>query len=349
MAVGASENDECKSCCDIIQRADDGMASPSAASATRSLGLLLVDGFALLSYAAVVEPFRAANNLADAELYRWVHVAVGGGAARASNGAAILADGKVGEALDCDLLFVFAGGDPTSFDDAATFAWLRQLAARGVGLAGVSGGPYLLARAGLLDGRRATVHWEHAAGFREDFPAVALEDGLYVVDGRRMTCAGGTAGLDLAIALIERDQGPGLAGRVGEWFIRTESRRAERSQRPTLRDRYGVRHEGTLRALAAMEAAVEDPLSREALAARAGVSVRQLERQFRTHLDATVAGIYLRIRLERASQLLRTTGLSVTDVAVACGFASSSHFARVFRHAFGHAPGAGRNRPGGGS
>jgi transcriptional regulator GlxA family with amidase domain len=308
----------------------------------RSLGLLLVDGFALLSYAAVIEPFRAANNLAGAELYSWTHVSVGGEPARASNGAAILADAKVGEALACDLLFVFAGGDPTTFDDAATFAWLRQLAGRGVGLAGVSGGPYLLARAGVLEGRRATIHWEHAAAFREDFPGLALEDGLYVIDGRRMTCAGGAAGLDLAIELIERDQGHGLAGRVGEWFIRTESRRAERSQRLSLRDRYGVRHDGTLRALAAMEAAVEEPLSRDQLAARAGVSVRQLERLFRSHLKGTVAGIYLRIRLEQASQLLRTTGLPVTDVAVACGFASASHFARVFRRAFGQAPGASR-------
>lgn len=313
-----------------------------ATSGPRSLGLLLVDGFALLSYAAVVEPFRAANSLAGAELYRWTHVAVGGEAARASNGAAILAGARVGEALDCDLLIVFAGGDPTRFDDAATFAWLRQLAARGVGLAGVSGGPYLLARAGLLDGRRATVHWEHAAAFREDFPGVALEDGLYVIDGRRMTCAGGTAGLDLAVELIERDQGRVLADRVGEWFIRTESRRAGRSQRLSLRDRYGVRHDGTLRALAAMEGAVEEPLGRDALAARAGVSVRQLERLFRTHLKGTVAATYLRIRLEQASQLLRTTSLSVTDVAVACGFASGSHFARVFRRAFGHAPGVGR-------
>jgi transcriptional regulator GlxA family with amidase domain len=314
-----------------------------ATSAPRSLGLLLVDGFALLSYAAVIEPFRAANSLAGAELYRWTHICVGGEAARASNGAAILADAKVGEALDCDLLFVFAGGDPTTFEDAATFAWLRQLAGRGVGLAGVSGGPYLLARAGLLEGRRATIHWEHAAAFREDFPDLTLEDGLYVIDGRRMTCAGGTAGLDLAIELIEREQGQALANRVGEWFIRTESRRAERSQRLSLRDRYGVRHDGTLRALAAMEGAVEDPLSREAIAARAGVSVRQLERLFRAHLKGTVAGIYLRIRLEQASQLLRTTGLSVTDVAVASGFASGGHFARVFRRAFGHAPSVGRH------
>lgn len=308
----------------------------------RRLGLLLVDGFALMSYAALIEPFRAANSLAGEALYSWAHVSVGPGRARASNGATLLSDQQVGAALDCDILFVFAGGDPTTFADGATFGWLRQLAGRGVSLAGVSGGPYLLARAGLLEGHRATIHWEHAAVFREDFPDVALETGLYVIDRRRMTCAGGAAGLDFALELIERDHGHALASRVGEWFIRTEPRRAERPQRLSLRERYGVRHDGALRALAAMEAAVEEPLARQALSQIAGVSVRQLERLFRSQLNATVAEVYLRIRLEQADRLLRTTGLSVTAVAVACGFASSSHFARVFRRAFGRAPGADR-------
>ena len=308
----------------------------------RKLGLLLVDGFALLSYAALIEPFRAANSLAGQALYSWVHVSVGPDSAQASNGAAILSDQSVGEALDCDILFVFAGGDPSTFEDGGAFGWMRRLAARGASVAGVSGGPYLLARAGLLDGYRATIHWEHAAAFREAFPALALESGLYVIDRRRMTCAGGTAGLDLALELIERDHGHALASRVGEWFIRTEPRRAERPQRLSLRERYGVRHDGALRALAAMEAAVEEPLARQTLSEIAGISVRQLERLFRSQLKSTVAQVYLRIRLEQAERLIRTTGLSVTDVAVACGFASGSHFARVYRDAFGHAPGADR-------
>jgi transcriptional regulator GlxA family with amidase domain len=314
----------------------------SACLRHRRLGLLLVDGFALMSYAAVIEPFRAANALAGETLYSWTHVSVGAETAHASNGATILTDLRADEPLECDILFVFAGGDPRTFADPAVFAWLRRLAARGASLAGVSGGPYLLARAGLLAGHRATIHWEHAAAFREDFPAVVSETGLYVIDRRRMTCAGGTAGLDLALELIERDHGHALSSRVGEWFIRTEPRRAERPQRLSLRERYGVRHDGALRALAAMEAAVEEPLARASLAATAGVSVRQLERLFRVQLKATVAEVYMRIRLEHAERLLRTTGLSVTGVAVACGFASGSHFARVYRKTFGRAPAADR-------
>jgi len=301
-------------------------------------GLLLVDGFALMSYASVLEPLRAANVLSERELYRWVHISVDGQPARASNGASILADGKVGDPTDCDTLFVFAAGDPSTFDDTATFAWLRRLANQGVRMAGVSGGPFLLARAGLLDGRRATIHWEHRPAFAEAFPEVILEAGLYVIDRRRMTCAGGTAGLDLAIEQIERDHGRALAVRVGEWFIRPEPRAPDLPQRAGLSDRYGVTSGRVLKALAHMEDSVEEPASRTALAGIAGVSARQLERLFATHLGATVGGVYLKIRLAKADLLLRRTAMPVTQVAVACGFQSPSHFSRAFRAHFAVTP-----------
>jgi transcriptional regulator GlxA family with amidase domain len=304
----------------------------------RAFGLLLVDGFALMSYASVMEPFRAANVLAGRELYRWSHISIDGRPVRASNGANILADQTVGQPLACDTLFVFAAGDPAAFDDAATFAWLRRLAGGAVRLAGVSGGPFLLARAGLLDGHRATIHWEHQSAFAEAFPQVMIEPGLYVIDRRRVTCAGGTAGLDLAIELIEREHGRDLAAQVGEWFIRTEQRSADEPQRPSLRQRYGVANDRVLKVLAHMEAYVEEPASRHALARVAGVSLRQLERLFAAHLGDSVNGVHLKIRLAQADQLLRATGMSVTEVGVACGFQSASHFSRTFAAHFGAAP-----------
>ncbi|WP_174273104.1 GlxA family transcriptional regulator [Sphingomonas bacterium] len=304
----------------------------------RKIGLLLVNGFALMSYASIIEPFRAANKLAGRELYRWTHVSLAGSPAVASNGASIVASAKVGDALACDTLFVFAAGDPSSFCDAATFAWLRQLSSRGVTLAGVSGGPFLLARAGLLGGYRATIHWEHEPALREAFPFLDLDASLYVIDRQRLTCAGGTAGLDLAIELIERDHGHALAAGVGDWFIRTSARRADRSQRLGLAERYRVNHEGVLQALAAMHTHAEDPLDRPTLAATAGVSIRQLERLFLRYVGETVGKTYLRIRLDHADQLLRTTGLSVTAVAVSSGFAGSSQFSRAFRRQFGYPP-----------
>lgn len=309
---------------------------------TRTLGLLMVDGFALMSYASVIEPYRAANVLAGRELYRWTHVSTGGATSTASNGASILAEQTVHEPLECDVLFVFAGGDPTLFDDKRAMAWLRQIARTKAVLVGVSGGPFLLARAGLLDGYRATIHWEHRSALLEAFPMVSVEPGLYVVDRRRVTCAGGTAGLDLAIELIERDQGHDLSVRVSDWFIRTEARAPTGPQRVSLRERYQLSNDRLLRTLARMEASVEDPVPRGALADAAGVSVRQLERLFSNHLRETIEEAYRRIRLEQADQLLRTTGMTILEVAIACGFSSGSQFSRSFRAQFAVSPSARR-------
>jgi transcriptional regulator GlxA family with amidase domain len=308
--------------------------------AGRTLGLLLIDGFALMSYAAVIEPFRAANTLAGRELYRWTHISVDGRPVSASNGANIVADRAVGRPLACDTMFIFAGGDPAAFTDTRTFAWLRRLAHSNVRLAGISGGPFLLARAGLLDGYRATIHWIHGPAFLDAFPTHAIEPSLYVIDRRRLTCAGGTAGLDLAIELIEREHGHKLAAEVSEWFIRTEPRPADKSQRLSLRERVGIRNDRILRVLAEMEARLEEPVERKALAALSGLSLRQLERLFSAHLGETIRECYLRIRLEKAVELLRNTGMTITAVGVACGFQTGSHFSRAFKLRFGKSPNA---------
>lgn len=305
---------------------------------TRVLGLLLIDGFALMSYASLIEPFRAANAISGRSLYRWFHIGLGESHATASNGARIVADNRVGDTIACDSLFVFAAGDPAAFRNARTFAWLRSLARQGMPVAGISGGPYVLARAGLLAGYRATIHWEHREGLALEFPLLDLEDGLFVIDRRRVTCAGGTAALDLAVALIERDHGATLAGQVSEWFIRTETRSAERPQRLGLRDRYGTANDAVLRTLAEIERTVETPLSRQELAAIAGVSPRQLDRLFVAHLGETVAATSLAIRLEQARRSLRSTGMSVTEIAMACGFSAASHFSRSYRDRFGVPP-----------
>jgi len=310
------------------------------------IGLLLVEGFSLMSYASIVEPFRAANDLAGAQLYAWQHIAVKSGRVSASNGASLIADRHIGDATGFETVFVFAAGDPAAIEDRSLFGWLRRQAAAGVRLAGISGGPYVLARAGLLDGYSATIHWEHQMDFAEQFPAVALDPGLYVIDRRRLTCAGGTAGLDLAIELIEREHGHALASRVSEWFIRTEHRSADRPQRLGLRERHGLQDDRLLKVIAHMEATVEEPATRAALARLAGVSIRQLERLFRGQLARSMHDVYLAIRLEQASELLRKTAMPVTQIALACGFQGSSHFSAAFRQAFGAAP---RNwRKGGG-
>jgi transcriptional regulator GlxA family with amidase domain len=298
-----------------------------------------VPGFALMSYASTVEPLRAANVLTGKKLYRWWHATPGNQPAIASSGAAVLPDFTFGADPDeLDILLVCAGGNPSTFNDRQSFAWLRRLARRGVVIGGVSGGPYILAKAGLLAGRRCTVHWEHMPAFQEAFPDVKLTSSLFELDGDRITCSGGVAGLDMMAALIARDHGHELGAAVSDWFLHTYVRDGIGPQRMDPRFRFGVTDEKVLAVLKTMEENLEEPLSREQLACLAGVSLRQLERSFRTNVRRGVHQHYLALRLDRARQLLRETSLAVVEIALATGFGSASQFARAFRRAFGFPP-----------
>jgi transcriptional regulator GlxA family with amidase domain len=309
-----------------------------ARDASTTVGFLLIPGFALMSYAAAVEPLRAANQISARPLYTWWHAAPGGRAVSASNGLAIIPDSGTDRVREADMVFVCAGGNPAVFDDPATLAWLRRLARRGVVIGGISGGPYVLARAGLLDGRRATLHWEHAPSFREAFPEVEVVPSLFVVDGDRITCSGGVSALDMMAALIARDHGHELAAAVGDWFLLTHIREGMGPQRMDLRARLGVADETLIAVLRAMEANLETPVPRAALARLAGVSLRQLERLFRRHLGRGAQEHYRRLRLDRARLLLRESAMPVVEVAVATGFSSASQFSRAYRRAYGESP-----------
>lgn len=311
-------------------------------SAPTHVGFLLIPDFALLPYASAIEPLRAANRLSGRRLYRWSHVSIDGAAAPASNGVAIAADASVGTELKLDYLFVCAGGNPALFHHQPTFAWLRQLARRGVKIGGVSGGPYLLARANLLSGYRFTIHWEHAPAFLEEYPDLDLRRSLYEIDRDRLTCSGGTAPLDMLHGVIAREHGSELALAVSEWFLQTHVREGAGPQRMPLRERLGIAHAPLLRVIARMEQTIETPEPREDLARLANVSLRQLERLFRQHLGRSLGEHYLGLRLDRARDLLRQTSLSILETALACGFASASHFSRSYRERFGHPPRAER-------
>jgi transcriptional regulator GlxA family with amidase domain len=309
----------------------------------QTIGFLLVPGFALMSYAAAIEPLRAANLLSGKELYRWWHAAPGGKPVMASNGVAIITDCGTDKDRTADMMFVCAGGNPATFDDRSVFGWLRRLARKGVAIGGISGGPYIVAKAGLLDQRRATLHWEHLPAFREAFPDIEVVPSLFEIDGNRITCSGGISALDMMVALIERDHGRQLAASVGDWFLHTHIREGMGPQRMDLRYRFGVADETLIGVLRSMEMSLETPQPRATLAREAGISLRQLERLFEHHLGRGIHRHYRFLRLERARQLLRETTLPVLDVALATGFASSSQFARAYRRAFGEAPSATRS------
>ncbi|MGY2843497.1 transcriptional regulator GlxA family with amidase domain [Bradyrhizobium sp. USDA 4509] len=304
----------------------------------RRIGFLLIPGFALMSYASAVEPLRAANVLAGKNLYRWRHISIRGSDIAASNGVRIQADASISNAGRLDLIVVCAGGNPQAFDHPPTFAFLRKAARHGVQLGGVSAGPYLLARAGLLEGYRCTVHWEHIPAFTETFPFLHLSRSLFEIDRDRFTCAGGIAALDMMHAMIRIHHGARLAAAVSDWFLQTEVRRGDLAQRLSPTERFGVYHPKLVATLSRMEQNIEAPLAPKQLAKLADMSLRQLERLFSLHLRSTIKRRYIQLRLEHARLLLRQTTLPVSQIALATGFSTQMHFSRVYRRLYGVAP-----------
>ena len=301
------------------------------------VGIYPVPGFALMSYACTVEPLRAANLLSEKQLYEIVHFDEGHGV-QSSGTARVDGQFKIGDHPPLDMVLVVAGGDPEIFRQEKAASWLRGYERRGTMIGGVSAGPYILARAGLMKGRRMTVHWQHAGALEELDPSLMLERRLYVIDRDRVTCGGGTAPLDLMHALIAEHHGAEFARLVSDWFLHTGIRGATEPQRGGLSARLGTTSGAILDAAAAMEDHIADPLTLVQLADRAGVTSRQLNRLFKEKLGQTTMTYYRRLRVLTGRRLIEDSPMSVTEVAMATGFANSAHFSRAFSDLFGRPP-----------
>jgi transcriptional regulator GlxA family with amidase domain len=243
-----------------------------------------------------------------------------------------------------DTLIVIASIDASHYCTPEILRWLQRLAARGTNMGATSVGPVFLARAGLLNQHRCTLHWENIDGLREELPGLNITRELYEIDGQRLTCSGGTANLDMMMHLIGQRHGYRLAAAVAEQCIHPEIRKSWASQRLSLRNRLDVANPHLIAAIECMELHLEDTLSCDQLAMQVGLSLRHMNRLFRDHFSSTPAQFYMRLRLERARALLEQTGMPVAEVGLACGFATASHFVRRFRQHFGHTPTHARRR-----
>lgn len=315
-------------------------------SRPHQFGFLLIDDFALMSYAAAVEPLRAANILAGRKLYEWSLLSTAADAIVSSSGLSASADFTIQHRTRYDTILVFAGGNPASFAETTTLAWLRRQARSGCAIGGVSGAPFILAKAGLLDGFRCTIHWEHMPAFAEAFPEIVSTGTLFEIDRSRLTCGGGIAALDMMHEIIRRDHGETLAARVSDWYLQTAVRLGDSTQRMSLPERVGTNNRTVISAIGLMERQLANPLPRNVLAKAVKVSVRQLERLFMGHIGTTIGEHYMSLRLVRARTLLRQTSLLLLQIGAECGFSNSSHFAKVYRMKFGISPS--RDRASGG-
>ncbi|WP_114967271.1 GlxA family transcriptional regulator [Alkalilacustris brevis] len=306
----------------------DGRAG---AQAPRRFVFLLLDRFSMLCFASAIEPLRLANRLLGWRAYDWVLAGEGGETATCSNGAVFHLDMGLDEIEREDTVLVCGGVDVQEASTRAVINWLRRIARHGVTIGGMCTGSHTLARAGLLDGRRATIHWENHDSFLEEFEMVDLAKSVFVIDGNRLSTAGGTASIDLMLRLIADDHGEDLANTVADQLIYSTIRTDQDTQRLSIPTRIGVRHPKLAQVIQIMEQNIEEPISPAELARTVGMSTRQLERLFRRYLSRSPKRYYMEIRLNKARNLLMQTDMSVINVALACGFTSPSHFSKCYR------------------
>ncbi|MDQ2065627.1 GlxA family transcriptional regulator [Xinfangfangia sp. CPCC 101601] len=304
----------------------------------RRFVFLLLDGFTMLAFASAIEPLRIANRIAGSKLYSWSLTGENGQEVSCSNGASFKLDMGLAEIDRDDIVLVCGGVDVARATTKPILNWLRREARRGVTMGGLCTGAYSLAKAGLLDNKKATIHWENQDGFLEEFEEVKLTKSVFVMDGNRWTTAGGTSSLDLMLKVIAADHGEDLANTVADQLIYSTIRTDQDTQRLSIPTRIGVRHPKLSQVIQMMEGNIEDPISPADLAEDVGMSTRQLERLFRRYLNRSPKRYYMELRLQKARNLLMQTDMSVINVALACGFASPSHFSKCYRGHYNTTP-----------
>ena len=316
---------------------------PSAPSITsRRVVIVAFPDVQCLDVTGPHEVFAMANRTARAPRYTVELVAPAGGVVRASSGLGLVADHSLA-ACDgpIDTLVVAGGlGTRTAVDDPDLIAWLRGAAGRSRRVTSVCTGALVLAAAGLLDGRRVTSHWSACETLAERHPTVTVEpDRIYVRDGRVWTSAGVTAGMDLALALVEDDHGPALALDIARQLVLFTRRAGGQSQFSPQLAAVRTDHEALREILAYVAEHLDDDLSVPVLAARAAMSPRTFARAFRAEVGTTPAAFVQASRVEAARRLLESSAMGTAEIARACGFGTVETMHRAFRRTVHTTPG----------
>ena len=296
----------------------------------------------MIALSNAVEPLRMANILTGKTVYEWSIASLDGTPTPASNGLQLAPTVPLDSIKSVDILFVCGGVDVQSAVSPQVLSALRRFADRRTPLGALCTGGYALAKAGLLDKYRATIHWENLSALREEFPRILLNDQLFTIDRDRFTCSGGIAPLDLMLNLVKSQLDARIAQLISEQFILDRMRNDRDRQYVPLRAQIGVSHDTLIKVAQLMEANIEKPLSLDEIATSTDLSRRQIERLFKRHLNCVPNRYYLQMRLRRARELLLQTSMPIIDITAACGFQSPPHFSRCYRAQFGCPPSAER-------
>lgn len=305
----------------------------------------LVPEFTLLAFSSALEVLRLANQVAGRDVFEWKLVSEDGEPVTASCGLRLPVDlsrsqvtAMVNGGERPRMILVCTGRNVRAYESKPFFIWLRNCRHQRIPLGALCTGSHLLARAGLLQDKRCTIHWENHASLAEIFPDVIVSRQLFEIDDGIYTCAGGTASLEMMLHLIAGDVDAKAAGRVSELAIVPFLRDGSVRQRFPMAHANPVRNPYIRRAIDLMEDNITDVLSIDSIADSVGLSRRQMERLFRNEINCPPSKHYFKIRLERAREFLEQTDMNIVDIAVACGFISASHFSKAYRSVFGKPP-----------
>lgn len=317
-------------------------ASPPEPPAALNVGLVPLARFTLNAFGSFIDALRLAADERDRSRpirCRWEVMSPAARAIPASCGVSITATADLLDPARFD--YIVAVGGLLGHDeaqDAPIVDYLRTAASKGVAVVGICTGVFSMAKAGLLDGRKACVSWLHYQDMIDRFDRVEPDTSrLFVADGKRITCAGGVGAARLAAWMIERHLGHDVAQKALSIMMVESSRTAAPAQ-PQPPIAQSVRDPRVARAILLLEEKLSDPPRIGQLADRVGISRRQLERSFREELGMSFGDFSRRMRLDHGLWLTVTTDRSVLDITLECGFNGQSHFATLFRKAFGMTP-----------
>jgi transcriptional regulator GlxA family with amidase domain len=300
------------------------------------IALLVLPRASILEVASVLDPVRNANRHLGREGFRWRVVSPGGGPVPLTCGLELPGIGPLQAARGADVLIVIGGYGHADATTRALLADLSRIAGRFRAIGGVDTGPWVMARAGLLDGHRATVHWEDLEDFALAHPAIEVVPDRFVISRNRFTAGGAAPAADLMLHLIAARCGPAIAGQVAGSFLYDAAVDGARPQRPGMLP--AARDPRLSAALRLMNAHLEAPLPLLDIARAQRLSRRRLEQLFREGLGQGPGAAYLDLRLQAARRMVIDTRHAMQEVALRCGFADQSSFSRAFRRRFRQSP-----------
>lgn len=304
----------------------------------RTFAIFLTSKFSLFTLTSLIDPMRIANNCSGKILYRWEFLSADGGDVISSD--EITVQTKAISTVDerWDTVFVCSGWNAEHYDNPKVLHWLQSMARTGMIIGAVEMGSYILARANLLSGYAATIHWHCVNAFQERYPEVDIQEQVFVADRKRITCAGGTSCTDMMLHDIASNYGKTLACDVADQMVSSETRPST-AQQKRAQSRTQLNVPLFLNeAIQLMDHNVEEPITIPEISILLGLSQRKLERLFDRHFCCTAVTFYKALRLHRARTLLTQTNMPVIDICVATGFNSSSYFSKAYRDLFGICP-----------